>query len=87
MSWTVAVTNGNHYQLYTSLEEQSGRKHERRCINGKITGSGQCVGYCLFQNHPGFLTEDLQKKHRCEIRDCRFFLPKPQKLRNLSGQI
>lgn len=84
MSWTVAAFSSSHYEQYAMLEEKHGRGHERRCINGKITGCGKCVGFCTYEVHPGFLTEDLKSKHRCDSRECRFFLPKPRKLRDVA---
>ena len=38
-----------------------GCKQNRRCINGKITSCGRCVGYCSFQEHAGFLTREQQR--------------------------
>lgn len=39
--------------------------HHRRCIDGTVTGCGNCVGYCQFRDHPGYLTKDLRKQHDC----------------------
>lgn len=61
------------YELY---EKQSGSKYDRRCIDGRITGCGNCVGYCKYYEHPGFLTPKLQKQHNCLGKRCFYYLPK-----------
>ncbi len=50
--------------------------HHRRCIDGRITGCGNCVGYCSFRDHPGYLTKDLRKKHDCIKKACNYYVPK-----------
>lgn len=50
--------------------------HHRRCINGKITGCGNCVGYCKYNGHPGYLTKELRKQHDCVKKDCNYYVPK-----------
>ena len=61
---------------YERLERQSQSAYNRRCINGKITGCGNCVGYCKFCEHPGFLTSKLREQHDCIRKACRYYLPK-----------
>ncbi len=54
----------------------SGAPHHRRCINGKITGCGNCVGYCKYNGHPGYLTKELRKQHDCIKKGCNYYVPK-----------
>ena len=61
---------------YEKLERQSRSAYNRRCINGRITGCGNCVGYCKFCEHPGFLTSKLREQHDCIRKGCRYYLPK-----------
>lgn len=49
-----------------------------RCINGQITGSSACVGYCQYCEHPGYLTKELRKQHNCIQKECRYYVPKPK---------
>lgn len=68
------MLNGNtEYEYY---ERKSKSRYNRRCIDGKITGCGNCVGYCKYCEHPGFLTLKLQKEHDCLGKECAHFLPK-----------
>ena len=64
---------------YVQHEKQSNSRINRRCIDGSLTGCGNCVGYCQYQEHPGFLTQQLRKKHHCINKQCRYYLPKPPK--------
>ena len=50
--------------------------HHRRCIDGKVTGCGNCVGYCKFHEHPGYLTKNLRKQHDCIKKGCNYYVPK-----------
>lgn len=65
--------------LYFQYEMQSGSRINRKCIDGTITGCGNCVGYCQYQKHPGFLTKKIRKEHDCINKQCYHYLPKPQK--------
>ena len=52
------------YMTYENVEKKYGLKnHTRKCIDGKITSCGNCVGYCMYCEHSGFLTKELRKKH------------------------
>lgn len=53
--------------------------HNHRCIDNSITGSNKCVGYCQYNEHPGFLTEELLQQHDCLGKGCYHFIPKPRK--------
>ncbi len=64
-------------EMYGRLNFRQG--HERRCIDGRITGSGNCIGYCTFDEHSGFLTRELRKEHDCIKKGCRYYLPKAKK--------
>ncbi len=66
---------------YTSSGEtiffsNTDQPHHRKCIDGKITGCGNCVGYCKYCEHPGYLTKDLRKKHDCIKKNCNYYVPK-----------
>ncbi len=66
-------------EQYRLMEKRAGTGHERRLINGRITGCGNCVGYCRYEDHSGFLTRDLRKEHNCLGKQCRYYLGKPKK--------
>ena len=63
--------------LYIQYENSSKSQVNRRCIDGTITGCGNCVGYCQYQEHPGFLTQKQRKEHNCIKKQCHYYLPKP----------
>ena len=67
-----------HFGLidYAYMDKVQGDTHHRRCIDGRITGRGNCVGYCHFSHHPGFLTAGHCTEHRCAEKGCHYFLPK-----------
>lgn len=64
--------------LYVQYEHESGSRLNRRCIDGSITGCGNCVGYCQFHEHPGFLTQKQRQEHDCIIKKCHYYIPKPR---------
>ena len=66
---------------YSQYEAQSKSKYNRKCIDGKITGCGNCVGYCVFDGHPGFLTEKLRTQHHCKSKKCFYYIEKPVRIR------
>lgn len=75
--------------LYFEKEEKS--SHNRRCIDGHITGCGKCVGYCQYAGHSGFLTQELRREHDCLGKGCFYYLPKikqkhPQKVSDTSPE-
>ena len=61
---------------YGELELQCGDRITRRCINGKLTSAGKCVGYCCYEEHEGFLTEPLRREHCCLEKCCFYYIPK-----------
>lgn len=61
---------------YEYYESASPSRVNRRCINGRITGSGKCVGYCTYDGHPGFLTKELRKEHNCIGKGCFYYIAK-----------
>ena len=67
--------------LYLQYENQSQSKINRRCIDGSLTGCGNCVGYCQYREHPGFLTQKQRAEHDCLNKQCHYYLPKPQRQR------
>ena len=68
---------------YADREKRQGAPHHRRCIDGKITGCGNCVGYCTFQEHPGYLTKQLRKEHDCIKKNCHYYQPKEKEKEEL----
>lgn len=58
--------------------------HHRRCIDGTVTGCGNCVGYCQFRDHPGYLTKDLRKQHDCIKKGCNYYIPKSKPAASVS---
>ncbi len=71
------------YEEYQKAEERFGDGHNRKCIDGRITGCGKCVGYCKYSGHPGFLTEAQRAKHNCIGNCCNYYLPKPEHVRSI----
>jgi hypothetical protein len=49
-----------------------------RCIDGRRTNCGNCVGYCRYAGHEGFLTRQQRKEHNCIVKRCDYYLPKPK---------
>ena len=62
--------------LYDRIEKQNYSRYNRRCIDGRITGCGNCVGYCQYSEHPGYLTKELRKQHNCINKKCFYYVPK-----------
>lgn len=69
---------------YAKYESRYSSVHRRMCINGKITGSCNCVGYCKYLEHPGFLTEELRKQHECIRKHCHYYIEKTKRKRDKS---
>lgn len=63
--------------VYGQYERKSPTKYNRKCIDGSITGCGNCVGYCQYKEHPGFLTAEQRAKHDCLKKGCFYYIPKP----------
>lgn len=61
---------------YSYYEKKSDSKYNRRCIDGKITSCSNCVGYCTYSGHNGFLTKEHYTEHNCFGKGCFYFLPK-----------
>ena len=70
---------------YSAYESQLKTPHHRKCIDGTITGCGKCVGYCQYQEHPGFLTKDLRKEHNCIKKGCYYYLPKVKRVEKVNS--
>ncbi len=69
------------YEEYQKLEERYGDGYNRKCIDGRITGCGKCVGFCKYAGHSGFLTERHRLTHQCVEKGCKYYTPKPGKIR------
>ena len=61
---------------YSYYEVKCGNSKNRRCIDGHKTGSGNCVGYCMYDGHSGFLTKELREAHNCIENGCYYYLQK-----------
>ncbi len=64
---------------YRKYEFHEGENHTRRCIDGSITGSNKCVGYCLCELHPGFLTDRHRRTRGCRKKGCDYYVEKTRK--------
>lgn len=62
--------------MYEYYEKKSGSQHNRRLIDGTVTGCGKCVGYCEYCEHSGFLTKEQRKQHDCIGKGCYYYIPK-----------
>ena len=72
---TVYSTVESRYEQY---EKQCRSKYDRRCIDNTVTGCNKCVGYCQYEEHPGFLTEKLRQEHNCIGKQCFHYVAKPK---------
>lgn len=54
--------------------------HHLRCIDGRTTGLNNCVGYCQYNGHPGFLTRDQRMQHNCIKKNCDYYIPKQKRI-------
>ena len=75
MNNVVYTTEMNKYAFF---EKGSPSAFTRVCIDGHITGSNKCVGYCQYQEHSGFLTTELLVQHDCIKKGCDYFIAKPK---------
>ena len=66
---------------YRAVEDGHAAPHRRRCIDGRITGAGNCVGFCHYCEHPGYLTKELRKEHDCIKKACCHYAPKERNSR------
>lgn len=76
----------NTWTIYEQYENQSRTVHNRRCIDGKITGSNNCVGYCEYKEHSGFLTLEHRKQHRCIEKGCFYYINKERSTKETCKQ-
>ena len=74
MNTVVYSTEHSGYHMFENKNTP-----QRRCIDGKITGSNKCVGYCRYMGHPGFLTEKNRKEHDCLGKGCHYYVSKKRK--------
>lgn len=44
----------------------------RRFMDGHPHRNEEKVGYCWNNQHKGYLTEELMKRHQCMEKDCHF---------------
>ena len=67
---------------YDTYECRHSSAHSRQCIDGTITGSGKCVAFCEYEQHPGFLTDELRADHNCLEKSCIYYLQKKNRVRS-----
>lgn len=48
-----------------------------RCIDGTLHGQNKCVGFCAYEQHPGFLTVQQEQSRQCREKGCFYHHPKP----------
>lgn len=74
---------------YTDYEDAEkayrAEQKNRRCIDNSVTGCGNCVGWCDYAEHKGYLTEKLRKKHKCMEKHCHYYHAKPKKQKSCTG--
>lgn len=73
--------------LYEQYESECDSRYNRRCIDNTIVGCSRCVGYCKYNGHSGFLTNELRKKHNCIEKQCIYYVEKPVKKSSLQLNI
>lgn len=69
---------------YDYFENRSKSEYTRKCIDNRIVGSNKCVGYCIFEEHRGFLTRELRKKHNCIKKRCDYYIHKNKSINTKS---
>lgn len=69
----------DRFPSYEEMEKPHRQSFVRPLINGSRCGSAKCLGYCHFDEHPGFLNQKLLRKHQCLEKDCKYFQPKPRR--------
>ncbi|MBR4858017.1 MAG: hypothetical protein IKU08_02390 [Clostridia bacterium] len=77
--FVIYTTTENKFEFY---EKNSPSKYTRISINGSIVGCNNCVGYCMFSGHPGFVTKEQRKEHDCIRKNCYYYIPKPKRHKN-----
>ena len=63
-------------KTYDMIEKNYIGAINRRCIDGSIHGCSSCKGYCMFKDHPGYLTEKMIAEKRCIKKGCDYFRAK-----------
>ena len=79
MDVLIYSATGNEYHIYEGYCKD---RFHLRCIDGHKTSCGNCVGYCRYAGHEGFLTRELRKEHNCLGKQCDYYLSKPKKESN-----
>lgn len=70
--------NENSYEYFNT---HFGKPTEKKCIDGRITGSNKCCGFCNYAGHPGFLTQRNIADHQCLKKECMYFIERTRKKR------
>jgi len=78
------MINKNSLNDYNTYDSKESSTHNRKCIDGSTTGCNNCIAYCEYEGHPGFLTESLKAKHNCEEKKCKYYLPKPRNVNRIN---
>ena len=80
----VYISDGNQF---ADIINRLPSKHVRRCIDGKTTSCSNCVGYCQYKGHPGFLTRKQRQNHNCLNKNCYYYLQKPKANKSVSERL
>ncbi len=68
--------------VYREMADRTVRGFNLRCIDGTLHGQNKCVGFCTYEQHPGFLTARQERKHQCHGKACFYHHSKPVIQRN-----
>lgn len=82
MEQVVYSTVINRYEYY---EKSSPSVYARKSIDGSIVGCSNCVGFCQFEGHPGFLTKKQRKQHNCISKKMFLLHIKTEKAKTIGG--
>ncbi len=70
----------NNQVDYRVIDKRFGSVTNKRCIDGRITGSNKCIGFCNYADHPGYVTSEIAQKHMCFEKGCGYFIQKTREL-------
>ena len=66
----------NSLSEYEIWENRSSSPYNRKCIDGTVIGCSNCVAYCKYDGHSGFLSEKLRRQHDCIKKGCKYYVPR-----------
>ncbi len=68
--------------VYREMADRTARGFNLRCMDGTLRGRSKCVGFCAYEQHPGFLTARQEREHQCHEKGCFYHHAKPAVQRN-----